>query len=347
MGLSEQKHIDPGAAFPRRQAGASSLGLQLALIAILVLVTLSFVSLGMLRSGQAPPAPPEPVQTGMSMPIALPPAQMDTEAPGPSDEPVAPPQPAESMTPSKPAVAEQPVRPMEMAGDKKGVPKPPAPEPVRMARTEPAPPAGAPEKAAPQPDQTAQIKPAPTPPPEEKKNLLAKPRWQTADSQWSKPLDAQQLESLKAPDARWKQIDIGQADRSKEVTAATPAVKEETPAAGTGTAARAPAKASPYKPASSGQVKVSSYSARKRPSLAIYNESGKPGQAETYAYVLKQMGYDVKTTANRVPQPGPTEIRYRKDLKTAAENLASHIPGSQALSALTYDSPYDIIILVR
>ena len=192
---------------------------------------------------------------------------------------------------------------------------------------------------------------------------IPRPIWQTVDNNWD---DVQVDRSGNEPEkvatgGAWKQLEVGETDRGRIAVAKDPSKSsaKKTPVETVAQPAVAPPKiikkssrtASPQKAAVS-RKKRSVRPVRKKPAapainLAIINESGQPEQTENYRFVLKAMGYSVRTLRNRIPQPGPTTILYGRGLKNRARLLAQQIPGHPAVAPSTTLSSNEIVILIR
>ena len=360
----------------------SRLGLQIALIAILGLVALSFITLGIIKRTAGPSGPQEPVQTKISRSVESLPVPPRT----------APAQAAPSRR--GPEAAEPNVTPLVQV-EGRVVPKVddagPDPESsVRIAKTDDSPsslPAGSPgeatgkpagPEAAPEesPAMTAsaaptakgsgseapdagKAKPAfPPPPPERAEDQLTgqagdaagaggkipRPVWQTLDQQWDKVKLAEtpSADNLESSGAAWKDMNVGEKDRIQQPS---PLTTEATAPLLTSRSDQAKSAPKPVKPAPPRKKEPSRTS--QQPRLAVINETGRPGQAEVYRDVLTAMGYRVSRLDDRPAQTGPTTILYATGLRRQALKLAEHIPGRRTLAPQTSKSDYDMIILIR
>lgn len=301
----------------------SRFSLQAALIVVLALATLSLVAVGMMKRGSEVELPAIKVKNRLKFtitPPAGPPPSKTAEAKKAGKTPAAP--LVKTFKAGKPSSAgEKPSKTVEKssAADKK----------TALSASSEASAGSAPVQA-------------------KKKDGLAakvpKPLWQMVDQDWDKAEPASG-ENIETPGTGWKQLNIGQTEKTHQpiepvkVVAAAQAKKnaEPKPRKKVSTPARvAPKKTRP----GPRPEKVS-------PRLVIINESGRPANAANLKYVLQAMGYKVTRVEERVPQPGPTTILYGSGLKSKALTLARRIPGRRTLAPLTWESPYDIVILVR
>jgi hypothetical protein len=357
----------------------SRIGLPVALIAILGLAALSFISLGMLKRNAALNAPKPQVESKLSS------AVMKEEVESPT--PIFPPPPPVLTAETGPAPGEAPAadaagRPTESASSPPDKPaietkvpeSTPETESVRTAAVTPDPP---PDQADPEPPQPAPTT-IPSPPPDESTatsteeigdEIIPRPRWQTIGQEWEGSKPATDPETIQPGAAAWKQINIGEQDRvagetEKAAMPKAPVVTAKQPVApAVTTAPKTPTSSaktvspkttkSPAKPTVRSQpTRRSSGQAAPRTSpiprvgLVIINETGKPGQGEAYRNVLQAMGYRVDRVVDGNRKSGPTTILYGAGLADSAAKLASHIPGERAISPQATGG-VDIVILVR
>ncbi len=356
----------------------SRFGLVLALGGILVLAALSVVTLLMLKKSPPPAAPAAPVETSVSGSVILPPqppasssadqtaeaAPEEQPAPPSADEgktdivwpPVDQPASAEPLAPAGPETTPDVTASSGPIGELAHPVIPELVQPQPAPQTETQPETGSNATAQPEAEPFAPSssteKPAAAAAPA---GTLPEPRWKTVDEQWDKVKVSPEeppFEDLTVPGADWKQINVGQAekvqgeqlDKAVETAPAmktdakadkTPKPQTKPPVKPTVAAAGKPSAKAPAKPAASGLK------------IAVFNESGQPGQAEIYRDVLKAMGYKVVAVGDRVPQPGPTTLLYSQGRQKEAMALLGRIPGQKNASPNPGKSEYDVVILVR
>ncbi|MDY6851325.1 MAG: LytR C-terminal domain-containing protein [Thermodesulfobacteriota bacterium] len=313
----------------------SRFSLQAALIVVLALATLSLVAVGMMKRGNEVNLPAIKVKnrlkSTLTLPAATPPPKTD-EAKKDGKPPAA------SLV--KTAQAEKPSATGEKTSKRAAgrVPSQASAEKRSSGDKKAALPASSEASAESEPVQAR------------KKDGLAanvpKPRWQMVDQDWDK-VKASPGENIETPNAGWKQLNIGQTEKTRrsiepgQVVATAQAKKNAELNPRKKVKTPAPARVAPQK------TKPGPRPEKTSPRLAIINESGRPANAENLKYVLQAIGYKVAKVEERVPQPGSTTILYGSGLKSKALTLARRIPGRRTLAPLTWKSPYDIVILVR
>ena len=355
--MAAKKEKKPKKPSTKKSGGFwSRFGLQAALILVLGLAALSFITLGLIKRGSVEDEPPPaPVATTFSGKLSTP----ATAQPAPS-EPAGMQGGFPSPTDTSAAAAVQPAQEASTASSN--------PFPPPAAGSEPTFPAvvNEPVKTAqqsfPQPRQTPAKEDAapelkdqpPFPPPldQAEKRLEAglnipEPVWQSVDEKWDKVKkeSGDKDQNLNPTGASWKQLDVGQAEqatasKSRVAPLIAPVVKKKEPV-------KKPVSKTAKKPT---PVKKSRPVARKSPTplrLSIINESGLPEASGAYSQVLQRIGYQVKNVETRPIQTGATLILYKKEKKAQAITLYNRLPGEKKLLPLTASSPYDVIIQVR
>lgn len=304
----------------RPDKSTSRFPLQAAVVVILALATLSLVAVGMMKRDSEAELPAIKVKNRLKSTIAFPagpPLPKTAEAKKADKTPPAPiVKTAKAEKDS--AIGEKPSKTVEKAS---------AALPALSA---------APDKSTP-----AQAKKK-----DDQADKVPKPLWQRVDQDWDKA-KASPGEDIETPSASWKQLNIGQTVKTRrpiepvQVVATAQAKRGAEPKPRKKVSTPAPTRVVPKKTRPVPRPEKIS------PRLAIINESGRPANAENLKYVLQAMGYKVAKVEERVPQPGPTTILYGSGLKSKALTLARRIPGRRTLAPLAWESPYDIVILVR
>lgn len=328
--------------------------LQAALIVILALATLSLVAVGMMKRGSEAELPAIKVKTRLKSTITLPagpPPPKTAEAKKADKTPAAPiVKTAKAEKPS--ATGEKPSKTVEEASvaEKEAVSRSEKEkttatgQSLSQASAEKQPPGDKKAALPASPAAPGKFTPAQAKKKDDQAAKVPKPLWQKVDQDWDK-VKASPRENIETPSASWKQLNIGQTEKTRRPIEPVQVVATAQAKKGAGPKPRkkvsTPARVVPKK------TRPGPRPEKVRLRLVIINESGRPANAANLKYVLQAMGYKVAKVEERVPQPGPTTILYGSGLKSKALTLARRIPGRRTLAPLTWESPYDIVILVR